>query len=70
MDILRTNNTELNDIRGELDKRFEKIVEYGNIILDLKIEIKRKEIENLVLTKEINELNNKLTPRHNKTFCE
>ena len=57
--------SEINTIRLELDKRFDKIVEHADTILNLKIEIKELEIANLKLKQENIQLNSKLAPRHN-----
>lgn len=58
----------MDEIRIELDKRFDIIKRYANNILDLQIKIKEKEIENLLLKKQINELESKLAPRHSSIY--
>jgi hypothetical protein len=56
--------TDVGQLKQELDNRFNKFVEKCNIIIDLKIELKEKDIEILKLKKEINELLYKYCPKH------
>ena len=46
-------NEDIKSIKQELHKRLEKIISYSNMVMDLKIQLKESEIENLKLKKEI-----------------
>jgi ribosome-associated translation inhibitor RaiA len=50
-------NEDISSIKQELNKRLEKIITYSNMVIDLKIQLKESEIENLKLKKEINKYN-------------
>jgi len=55
---------DISSIRKTLDDRFDKIVDYSQTILDLKIKLKESEVENLKLRKKINDLYSQLAKRH------
>lgn len=59
-------DNDLLEIKYELNKRLENIIEKSNTILDLKIQLKETEIENLKLRKEINNLNGELAKQKGK----
>jgi hypothetical protein len=57
---------DIQTIKQELNNRTKKLFEKSNIIIDLNIELKQKDLEILTLKKEICDLNFKLCPMHNE----
>ena len=57
-------NQDIQGIKKELDKRFEKIFEKSKTIIELRIELKQKDIEILQLRNEVINLLYKYAPKH------
>lgn len=57
-------NQDIQQIKQELDKRFEKIFEKSKTIIELRIELKQKDIQILQLRNEMNDLLYKYAPKH------